>query len=80
MGLAVVKEFVNNARPKIEDDYFRGIEHFVGVAEQEFLGDTRRARIYKYILRNEGIPSKITTIGSEDVQYSKITFTIPQKK
>jgi hypothetical protein len=61
----IVKDFVVNVRPGLPETYNK-ITNFTCIARQEKTidgqPDRRRERIYRYILRKQGIPSvKVTT-------------------
>ena len=60
--IQVVKDFVSNVRPTLPDPLYT-FTHFKCEAQQERGipgGDTRRGRIYQYMLKKQGISSELS--------------------
>ena len=61
--IEIVKDFVSSVRPTLPDPFNQIIDFFAFVAEEETKTgkrDTRRARIYKYMMKKRGINSDIS--------------------
>ena len=53
--IATVKDFVQNVLPNFEDSAFRETRVFVSECNSEHNGDDRRAKVYQYMLKKQGI-------------------------
>jgi hypothetical protein len=62
--IQIVKDFVSNIRPRLPDPFNQVIDFEASAQEEAGYGekgmrDTRRARIYKYMMKKQGIDSEI---------------------
>ena len=68
--IATVKDFVQNVRPNFEDPDFRETRTFISECKSESRGDDRRAKVYQYMLKKQGITdSKISEINRTVYNY-----------
>jgi len=61
--IEVTKSFVKNVLPKLEDLDQRETREFISECNSEYEGDDRRAKVYQYMLKKQGISSEIAEIN-----------------
>ena len=80
--IATVKDFVQNMLPGFEDLDFKSTRTFISECNSEHPGDDRRAKVYQYMLKKQGISdSQIaeisrTTYDYMGAPYEKLDFFI----
>ena len=80
--IATVKDFVQNVLPNFEDSAFRETRTFISECNSEYPGDDRRAKVYQYMLKKQGIVnSEIaeinrTVYNDRGMSYKKLDYFI----
>ena len=60
--IEITKSFVKNVLPTLKDEDQKMTREFVSECNSEYSGDDRRANVYQYMLKKQGIPSKIAEV------------------
>lgn len=60
--IEITKSFVKNVLPTLKDEDQKMTREFVSECNSEYSGDARRANVYQYMLKKQGIPSKIAEV------------------
>jgi hypothetical protein len=62
--IEVTKTFVKNVLPELEDLDQRETREFISECNSEYDGDDRRAKVYQYMLKKQGIASEIAEVNA----------------